>query len=326
MAAGFLFGFSFFFRYQMGISILGMGLWLLFFRKASMWELFFLFAAFCSACCINAGIDRWFYGSWVLTPVNYFFVNIIKGVSNEFGVFPWWYYLGQLLINLAPPFSILILAAIFLSWYKCPKNPLVWISVPFFILHCIIGHKEFRFLFPMLYTLPALLVLGVDSLQPSIIARLKNISEIKIIKIGFIFFIAIDIFLLLGYSFKPGKETITIYKWIYKEAMRRRPFPLISLAHSPYNLSDYPINFYRPPHLDIVQMQSADSLKRLIKGSKEPVIVLTNTFMVPDSLKDASAEWKVECRSIPRWLEPFNINHWLMRVRVWTIYSVRCLK
>ena len=321
IGAGFLLGFSFFFRYQMGVSILGIGLWLLFFRKATMGELFCLFAAFCAACCINIGIDRWFYGSWVLTPVNYFVVNLIKGVSNEFGVFPWWYYLVQLLINLAPPFSLLILAAIFLSWYKCPKNPLVWISVPFFLLHCIVGHKEFRFLFPMLYALPALLVLGVDALRPSMVARLKKISAAKIVRISFIVFIAIDIFLLLGYSFKPGKETITVYKWIYKEAIRR-PLTLFSLAHSPYHLSDYPINFYRPPHLNIVKMHSADSLRRVIKESKEPVIVLTSTFIVPDSLKDESLEWKVERRSIPRWLERFNINHWLMRVRVWTIFSV----
>jgi GPI mannosyltransferase 3 len=322
--AGFLFGFSFYFRYQIGIAILGMGLWLLFFKKASVWNLFCLFTAFCVACFINMGIDRWFYGSWALTPVNYFIVNVVKGVSSEFGVSPWWYYIVQLLINFTPPFSVVILGACFLSWYKCPKNPMVWVSFPFFLLHCAVSHKEFRFLFPMLYALPALIVLGIDRLRPSAVMKLKNISANNFVKWSLIFFIAFDLFLLLGCSFKPGKETIAIYKWIYKEAVRR-PFSLLVLEHSPYRVSDFPINYYRPPQVTIVNLRNADSLKRMIKESKEPLFIGTRTFVVPDSLKDASIEWKVECRSIPQWLKNFNINHWLSRVRVWTIYSVKRL-
>jgi hypothetical protein len=173
-----------------------------------------------------------------------------------------------------------------------------------------------------MYAFPALLTLGVDTLRPSVIERLHRISLNKIVKAGIVVFIALDAFLLLGYSFKPGKETIKVYKWIYKKGIKS-PFSILTVAHSPYLLSDFPINYYRPPNLSIVETHTADSLKRVIKASKEPVIVWSMTFELPDSLKDPSVTWKVECRSIPPWLKYFNINHWLSRIRVWTIYSAR---
>ncbi len=323
--AGILFAFSFFFRFQMGFAIFGIGLWLVIFRKASIGEVFCLFTAFCAGCLANICIDRWFYGTWVLTPVNYYVVNIVKGVSNEFGVSPWWYFIGKLLLNLAPPYSLVLLGAVCLSWYKCPKNPLVWISVPFFLLHCAVSHKEFRFLFPLMYAFPALLVLGVDAMRPSFIERLHRISLNKIVKAGIVLFIAFDAFLLLGYSFKPGKETIKIYKWIYKKGTQK-PFSLITVGRSPYRLGDFPINFYRPKDLRVIQTQSADSLKCMIKESKEPATVLTSSFVIQDCFRGDSTEWKVVCRSLPQWIEHFNFNRWLSRVHVWTIYSVKNLE
>jgi GPI mannosyltransferase 3 len=326
LTAGFLFGFAFFFRFQMAFAIIGMGLWLIVFKKASLTELCCLFAAFCVSCGINIGIDRWFYGSWVLTPANYFYVNIIKGVSSsEFGVSPWWYYAGQLLIYLVPPLSLLVVAAFFVTWYKCPKNPLVWISIPFFLLHCIIGHKEFRFLFPMMYVVPALLVLGLDSLRPSIVSRFRNASLITTMKICLVYFVAVNATLLLGYTFKPGKEIIKIYRWIYKTGASE-PFSFFTLGPSPYCLGTLQANFYRPPHVTVIPTRSADSLKQLIGVSKKPIVVATMSFMLPDSLKDAAIEWKVECRSIPQWLSHFDINHWLSRVRIWSIFTGRRLQ
>jgi phosphatidylinositol glycan class B len=258
----------------------------------------------------------------VLTPVNYFSVNILQNVSKEFGVSPWWWYLGQLLLNLAPPVSLVFLAAFFLTWYRCPKNPVVWITIPFFLVHCMIAHKEFRFLFPMLYALPALLTLGADTMWPSIVAWCRRRPVAATVRFFLFLFIAVDLTLLLGYSFKPGKEVMAIYKWIYK-AGKSEPFTLLTLTHSPYYLGPIPIHFYDAPGVLIRQVQTADSLKGLMRQSGKPATVALRGFALPDSLKDDSLEWKVECRSIPQWLSHFDINHWLSRVRIWTIYSVR---
>jgi GPI mannosyltransferase 3 len=320
--AGLLVGFSFFFRFQMGIAIIGMCLWMTLVRRSSLRDMLFFVSTFCAACCICIGIDRWFYGSWVLTPVSYFSLLIVKGAVNEAGTSPWWYYFVLLFKVLAPPYSVLMGAAVFVSWCKCPKNPLVWISIPFFLVHSCIGHKELRFLFPLLYAFPSLLVLGVDSLRPPIISRLHRIFVTKTMKTLIILFIVFDAFLLLGYSFKPGKETISIYKWIYAKAAQG-PVTIITLDRSPYRPGDFSINFYRSPHVAIIRTQCADSLKRMIKESKGPAMVCLRSSIVPDSLRDASTEWKVECRSIPHWLEPLATNHRLLRVRPWTIYSVR---
>jgi phosphatidylinositol glycan class B len=323
LAAGFLMGLAFFFRFQMAFAVAGLWLWLVIFKKATLREFVFLAAAFCAACCVNIGIDRWFYGSWALTPVNYFDVNILKGVSGrDFGVTPWWQYFYFMIVNLMPPLSLLVVIALFVTVYKCPRNPLVWASVPFFLAHCAIGHKEFRFLFPLMYALPALLVLGADSLGPVIAARCRGRAAARVIKACLVFLVVANTILLVAYSLKPAKELMPVYKWIYKTGASRS-FSLLSLKESPYDFGTKPLHFYASHAVSIVHAIGADTLVEMIRESKEPAIVALKGFRLPRSLENDSLEWKPQCRGIPAWLSHFDINHWLSRVRVWTVYAVR---
>jgi GPI mannosyltransferase 3 len=320
--AGLLLGFAFYLRFPMGVAVVGIGAWMLFIRRISPLEFMSCSFAFCVACCINIGIDRWFYGTWELTPVSYYVENIVKGAGNGWGVYPWWYYIVQLLVNLVPPYSIVMLAAFFLTWYKCWRSPLVWAVGPFFLAHCAIGHKEFRFMLPLLYALPALMVMGLDSVQLPTASRLKRFIASRSMKIFFNSFIVVNCLLLVVFSFKPGKEIISVYKWLYR-ASAHKSLSLATFGDTPYKSCGLAVNFYRAPHVNLKRFCCADSLKAVIKQTDAPMIACLDDFSLADSLKDPAINWSVQCRSIPSWLASFNINDWLSRVHVWTVYSAQ---
>ena len=322
IAAGLLMGLAFFLRFQTGFAIAGLGAWLVAVRRAPAKELVFMAAAFCLMCLIAIGIDRWFYGFWVVTPWNYFRENILHGAAKNAGVFPWWYYFVELSGDLLPPLSVAILAAVILSCVKGFRNPLVWAAVPFFIAHCVISHKETRFLLPMLYALPPLLVLGADALQPPVYARLKKAASARPVKTVLWFIVVVNFILLAAFTFKPARETITVYKWFYHKCAAR-PLTVLTFNADPYSIVQLPVNFYRPPQFRLDTVHCAAELVLKARQAAEPLYVFIEGYYPSDSVRhDEALTWKVECRSIPTWMEHFNIGNWLSRVHVWTVFAV----
>jgi hypothetical protein len=173
---------------------------------------------------------------------------------------------------------------------------------------------------PLLYALPALMVMGLDSVQLPASSRLKRFVASKGMKIFFNSFIVINCLLLVIFSFKPGKEITTVYKWLY-HASAHKSLSLATFGDTPFKSCGLAVNFYRAPNVNLIRFCCADSLKSMIKQTGAPMIVWLDDFSLADSLKDPAITWSVQCRSIPSWLASFNINNWLSRVHVWTIYS-----
>ncbi len=69
-----------------------------------------------------------------------------------------------------PPIGLCILVAFGLLLWKKPKHVLVWCIAPFILAHTFIGHKEVRFLYPLVDLVPWMLVAALAALrqQPSI--------------------------------------------------------------------------------------------------------------------------------------------------------------
>ena len=84
----------------------------------------------------------------------YFWVNLIQGRSNSFGVEPWYWYLPRLARHLGP---LLLFACI-----GARRSPFLgWIALIILASHSFISHKEARFLYPMIPIMITLAALGV---------------------------------------------------------------------------------------------------------------------------------------------------------------------
>ena len=171
MAAGLLLGLSFVFRFQMAFAIVGLLAWVVL-KSRGGWR---PAAGLCMSMAVVVAaatlVDRWFYGQWVFTPWNYFRVNLLEGVASTFGTEPWYWYLAGLPLWMAPPLGVVLTLAFLVPLFRRPTNVWVWPAAAFFLGHTIIGHKELRFLLPLIYVAPVLLALAADAVPERLFQR-----------------------------------------------------------------------------------------------------------------------------------------------------------
>ena len=79
---------------------------------------------------------------------------------------PWYYYICYILQNAQLLIGLLIATSYVVLLIRRPKNVFIWITLPFLIIHMSIAHKEGRFLFPMVYFVPIILIQAWELLLP----------------------------------------------------------------------------------------------------------------------------------------------------------------
>lgn len=151
-------GLSFLFRYQMVFAMIGLGAWLIVVNRTTLKNILKVLSAFCLFILLGVALDSWFYGELVCAPWNYFYQNIIEGVAAGFGTSPWYYYLIKLFYSPSYIIGTLMILSIIVVLVKVPRNIILWCFLSFIIGHSLIGHKEERFLYPMVYFFPYFLI------------------------------------------------------------------------------------------------------------------------------------------------------------------------
>lgn len=167
VAAGLILGLSFSCRFQLGFAILGLTAW--FFvttwkrGQLGRWVLLLL-SLLLSVSLFTVLADYFFYGKPVLSPYNYYHQNIATGTMNRnSGVSPWFSYLPLVCIYL--PFGPAYVVSTINQFLRYPRDILTCTIAPFVLFHFFIGHKEVRFLLPMLGFMPLLIMVTLDDLQ-----------------------------------------------------------------------------------------------------------------------------------------------------------------
>ncbi|KAJ8446054.1 hypothetical protein Cgig2_017556 [Carnegiea gigantea] len=93
-----------------------------------------------------SALDRMMYGSWVIVPLNFLKFNFLSSGGDYYGTHPWHWYFTQgfpVMIFTFLPFSV---AGVIYSknWKLC--GLIGWVIG----IYSVLGHKEFRFVLPVL--------------------------------------------------------------------------------------------------------------------------------------------------------------------------------
>lgn len=180
LVGGLLCGLAFECRFQTAFFALGLMAWLRFVGRSSWGALGKMAAGGLVAVGIGALVDRWGYGVWTFPPWTYFQANLLEGAASLFGSDPPLAYFWMLPANLFAPIVLALLFLALLAWLRCPRHPITWVTLPFFVLHSLISHKEERFLFPIAVVSTALVTMalgpsfGPGRFAPSITKRLAE--------------------------------------------------------------------------------------------------------------------------------------------------------
>jgi phosphatidylinositol glycan class B len=202
--AGVLFALSFIVRFQIAVMIASVCLWHLFYFK-ELKKIVLLTFAFLLTLGLSTGFDTYMYGYFTFTPYNYFFMNIVQKYANSFGVTPCYQYFIYAFRDNPAPLGLLVVSSFLYFWIRFPKHIITWLTLPFFIIHSLIGHKEFRFLFPMAPFLPVVLAFIFHSLK----WENKNMPR-KV-------FLILNIPLLIYFCFAPATSTTRFFKYLYEK-------------------------------------------------------------------------------------------------------------
>lgn len=147
MLAGLCFGLAFEFRFQTAFFVVGILAWVFF--HGTRRALGPVIIGGLVAVGLGALVDRWGYGAWAFPPWNYLRSNVLEGAAGAFGKEPPFAYFWLDVTNVCGLLALALLVVLVVAWVRHPRHPLTWTTLPFFVAHGLIAHKEERFLFPM---------------------------------------------------------------------------------------------------------------------------------------------------------------------------------
>ena len=296
LLSGFLLGFSFYFRFQSSIMITSSVLWLLIFGNLKIRPFFILMIGFLLSIGCNTLIDYWGYGEWVFTPWKYLDFNIIQGGAAQYGVDPWYIYIKKTFIKGIPPFSLLLIIPYFYLWSKAPKSLITWITLPFFLVHSCISHKELRFLFGLGLFAPLAISLFLEAYP---------INSNKLTKALYKLALLLNLGALLIATLKPAASQINYYKTIYQEKI-----PQI-----------YYFNTH-PKKLPFYNQQGIEYLK-----TENPPNVADYHFVTMNPEEAAGLKKSHSCQikysKMPQWVNKIFPKKWLKRSRNWLLWQCK---
>ena len=144
--SGLLFGLAFAIRFHTGIVPVGIAAILLFQKQFRLMVFFSLGVLIVVS--LQGILDIYSWGSFLHSPIYYFKITILDGVhTSVFGANPWHRYLTWFIRYFTAPLGLAVIVFSIAGWRR--YWPL-WITIIFFLLlHWPVGHKEDRFLLPL---------------------------------------------------------------------------------------------------------------------------------------------------------------------------------
>ncbi|CAA7031370.1 unnamed protein product [Microthlaspi erraticum] len=91
-------------------------------------------------------LDRVMYGSWVIVPLNFLKFNFLSSGGDYYGTHPWHWYFSQGFLVMLFTFTPFSIAGIIKSKNQKLSALILWVLA----IYSILGHKEFRFVLPVL--------------------------------------------------------------------------------------------------------------------------------------------------------------------------------
>ena len=323
LCIGSLLGLAFLFRFQSGFLILGFCLWIQFYGKEKTSNKVLLTIGFFFALLIGVIIDYWFYGKFTLSFWNYFNWHIVEG-SIDHIVEPWWFYIYYSMVQLVPPITFLIPFVIVLFWLFFPKHPITWLSIPFIIFHHYFGHKEMRYLFPIIPFIPVMFAMAIPKFVEYFRFMQKNIFK-NIFKF-FIYTSLLINFLLIFLTISlPASKEVALWQNCFSQHL---PDNSILLVYDPdgagSSTGELELDFYNIRNIPIISIQDEIEINnKLIEFPDKKLFYAARKKGRASALLTNNIKNELICQALPEWVLRININNWASRASIWQVWKIR---
>jgi phosphatidylinositol glycan class B len=280
--AGALCGVAFECRFQAAFLAVGLFAWLIFQARARIFQLIGFIAGGLVILAIAALVDRWGYGVWCFPPANYIYVNLVQGIASKvFGTSPWYAYFYLEIGTIFAPITIILMISMVIACLRNPRSVITWVTIPFFVAHSLTGHKEERFLFPLVYLFTLYPVLAFAPGRPfptfdSLWAWRKSFAA-KFV--GWSAVVAMLFLAVYPFGIRPHMKMAKYLHYNFRDGIHAWSFDAD-------RFDNYPVARPKTYRIDIL-FDRADLLEKLKTG---PIYVMTQYPALPPIAKGIKAE------------------------------------
>ena len=153
-------GIAYMIRFQTCIFSFGLALALFLTAKKRFQASLIFGLGFLGMMLIQGILDIFTWGSFFKSLITYLDYNILRGVADKHGVYPWHFYLADIFRTMHPVTWISAVLMMIIGVVDFKKNRQIFLFffpfLFFFIGHSAIGHKEPRFVFACFFAILAL--------------------------------------------------------------------------------------------------------------------------------------------------------------------------
>ena len=299
-------GLAILFRYQTILIIFPTVLWLIINKKISLRIFFISTFIFIFICLLELPFNYWGYGRWTLASYNHAYTNVVLKISHQFGTMPPWGYFKLIFKSGYGIFGLYFISLTIFFWKKNWKSLLGFTTLFYFIFFCFIGHKEVRFLTPLLFLMPFLILLNDHG---SLFQKIKNI----LYKLNFI--------LLIFIMIKPANRYAGLYQGLYQETLKGETIHVLrdefdrSQSHLKFELEYFKKYQFHERVID--SKEQLESLSRVLPH----MLIATSKFKEFLMMK-SMPHCQIKYSSYPQFLFRFNPFNWLSRSSILALW--RC--
>lgn len=329
LAVGFFLGLAFLARYQIGFMLFGLGLWMLFIHRINYMNLLTIMIAGLFTLVLGAGFDWWLYGeptvsSWQYFKWHYDGLTSASGGISKLVYEPWWFYIQYAALQLIPPITLLIPIVVVGFWIFFPIHPITWLTIPFVFFHTYFGHKEMRYLFPLLPFAPVMFAMLCIHLNQRF-----SIMNFKFIKYSWYSILGISvlvniILVILTLSLPASKEVALWQSCLSPIASERATMLLVLDQDGSYSdPAELNLDFYNTNHLPIKSIKDENEIKAIIEQyPNKQILYASRKRNRSKQLDAAKLSYELACQALPNWILKININNWTSRASMWRIWLI----
>jgi len=328
LLVGLYFGLAFLARYQMGFALLGFGLWMLFINKQRLSNIFLVLFAGVFALALGAGFDWWLYGEPVVSSWNYFKWHLSGlsggGISSALPE-PWWFYAYYSAVQLIPPVTLLLPLFVVCFWIMFPRHPITWLTVPFVLFHSYFGHKEMRYLFPLLPFAPLMFALVALKLDEKFLLLKRNFFKYAWVFIFWSSMLVNAVLVILIISLPASKEAALWQNCLSPLSSENESVLMVLDQDGSYSdPAELNMDFYNTNNLKIISVKDESRIKDVLSQYPDKkMLYASRKRNRSQELDDAGLSHELICQALPNWILKININNWTSRTSMWRIWSVR---
>ncbi len=327
LLVGLCFGLAFLARYQMGFALLGFGLWLLFINKQKPFNIFLILLAGLFTLALGAGCDWWLYGEQTVSSWNYFiwhYNGLGGGISNALPE-PWWFYAYYSAVQLIPPLTLLLPLFVVGFWLMFPKHPITWLTVPFVLFHTVFGHKEMRYLFPLLPFAPVMFAIAGLKIDAKLLLLKRNFFKYAWIFIFWLSMFLNGILIALILSLPASKEVALWQNCLGPLSTESDPVLMVLDQDGSYSdPAELNMDFYNTNHLKIISVKDENHIRDVLNQYPDREILYASRKQNrSQELDEAGLSHELICQALPNWILKININNWTSRTSMWRVWSVK---